>query len=270
MSDSNVTTNQISCLQTDRKLIAFYDKLKKAPVERYAQIHAKNNIVNGTKQNSLIGIQMQDYSNGPGKNNIIVSFNLEPEILKFIQTRIAAGFLEFEWSSSKIYGTPDPAGYSIAQNFTINRHNQTAKGTLSTCPWYIQISNGKGIKLPNKNGGFYMKPKSYINEKSAYINLKDEELYSLLERVRAYVDNWEASFSADLIRQGQETYAAYVSTLSNHGQNTMPPQPQPQDYSMPTYTDPGFFNVPAYGNAPVASPYPPQYIPQATSYSDNH
>ena len=39
MNEPYVST-QISVLKTDRRLIAFYDKLKTADVTRYAQLHA--------------------------------------------------------------------------------------------------------------------------------------------------------------------------------------------------------------------------------------
>ena len=75
-------SEQIYKLQTDRKLIAVYDRLRYAPLTSYAQIHAKGEYQeNGHNVNSLIGITIQDYSNGTGNKNIIVQFNLAPEPL---------------------------------------------------------------------------------------------------------------------------------------------------------------------------------------------
>lgn len=70
-------SNQIYKVQTDRKLIALYDRLKYAFLTNYAQIHAKGEYIeNDHKAHSLIGITIQDYSNGTGENNMIVQFNL--------------------------------------------------------------------------------------------------------------------------------------------------------------------------------------------------
>lgn len=103
----NRITDQICKIQNDRALIAFYDRLRYAPLGNYAQLHAKGEYQeNGHKVHSLICITIQDYSNGTGDRNIITRFNLAPEQIQFLLTRITSGFQEFEWSQSKIYGNP--------------------------------------------------------------------------------------------------------------------------------------------------------------------
>ncbi len=125
----NRITDQICKIQNDRALIAFYDRLRYAPLGNYAQLHAKGEYQeNGHKVHSLICITIQDYSNGTGDRNIITRFNLAPEQIQFLLTRITSGFQEFEWSQSKIYGNPDQNGYSTAQMFYISRHPYDSKG----------------------------------------------------------------------------------------------------------------------------------------------
>ncbi len=146
----NRITDQICKIQNDRALIAFYDRLRYAPLGNYAQLHAKGEYQeNGHKVHSLICITIQDYSNGTGDRNIITRFNLAPEQIQFLLTRITSGFQEFEWSQSKIYGNPDQNGYSTAQMFYISRHPYDSKGQPMKSPWKIQIVNGKGIKAQN-------------------------------------------------------------------------------------------------------------------------
>lgn len=217
---SNITpTNQIAKIQTNKKLIAFYDKLHIAPIEHYAQIHAKGETDQAnTKINSLIGISVQEYSNGTGQNNIITQFNLAPEQVQFLLTRIEAGFQDFEWNSDKIFGTPDANGYSIAQKFVITRHSFRQDGTVLNNPWYISISNGHGIRIQNHTGGYYMKGGSYQQEKSAFINLNDMDLYGLLKRTDAYIRNWEMVNAYQTILQGQQAYAQYLSTVRQQNQ----------------------------------------------------
>ena len=68
----NRITDQICKIQNDRALIAFYDRLRYAPLGNYAQLHAKGEYQeNGHKVHSLICITIQDYSNGTGDRNII-------------------------------------------------------------------------------------------------------------------------------------------------------------------------------------------------------
>ena len=181
----NRITDQICKIQNDRALIAFYDRLRYAPLGNYAQLHAKGEYQeNGHKVHSLICITIQDYSNGTGDRNIITRFNLAPEQIQFLLTRITSGFQEFEWSQSKIYGNPDQNGYSTAQ-----------------------IVNGKGIKAQNKNGGSYMQPRSFQSEKTTAIQLTDMDLFTLLKRTDSYISNWETVIAASLINNGKRMLA---------------------------------------------------------------
>ena len=198
---------QICKVQTDRKLIAVYDQLKCAALTHYAQLHAKGEYKeNDHKANSLIRLTIQDYSNGTGDKNIIAQFNLAPEQIQFILTRITAGFQEFEWSQSKIYGTPDAQGYSTAQQFSISRHTNDSSGRPMKSPWRIQIVNGKGVKVQNQKGGSYMKSGSFLSEKNAFIQLTDMDLYTLLKRTDSYITNWEACMAPSLIANGKQAY----------------------------------------------------------------
>ena len=62
----NRITDQICKIQNDRALIAFYDRLRYAPLGNYAQLHAKGEYQeNGHKVHSLICITIQDYSTVP-------------------------------------------------------------------------------------------------------------------------------------------------------------------------------------------------------------
>ena len=198
---------QICKVQTDRKLIAVYDQLKCAALTHYAQLHAKGEYKeNDHKANSLIKITIQDYSNGTGDKNVIAQFNLAPEQIQFILTRITAGFQEFEWSQSKIYGVPDAQGYSTAQQFSISRHVCDSSGRPMKSPWRIQIVNGKGVKVQNQKGGSYMKSGSFLSEKNAFIQLTDMDLYTLLKRTDSYITNWEACMAPSLIANGKQAY----------------------------------------------------------------
>lgn len=213
---------QICKVQTDRKLIAVYDQLKCAALTHYAQIHAKGEYKeNDHKANSLIRLTIQDYSNGTGDKNIIAQFNLAPEQIQFILTRITAGFQEFEWSQSKIYGAPDAQGYSTAQQFSISRHTNDSSGRPMKSPWRIQIVNGKGMKVQNQKGGSYMKSGSFLSEKNAFIQLTDMDLYTLLKRTDSYITNWEACIAPSLITNGKQAYEKQQQDwqAQNQGQN---------------------------------------------------
>lgn len=224
----NRVTDQICKVQTDRKLIALYDRLRYAAVTTYAQIHAKGEYQEGgRKVNSLIGVTLQDYSNGKGDSNIIVRFNLEPEQIQFFLTRIAAGFPEFEWSQSKIFGEPDANGYSTAQQFYISRHSFDKQGQPMKSPWYVQIANGKGIKMQNKQGGSYMKSGSFQSQKNAFIQLTDMDLYKLLKRADGYITRWESCIAPSLITNGRQALVSQQTNAQTENQMQNPAQASP-------------------------------------------
>ena len=162
---------------------------------------------NNHKVHSLIGVSIQDYSNGTGERNIITRFHLSPEQVQFFLTRLTAGFQEYEWSISKIFGEPDQYGYSTAQQFSISRHARASDGRQMKNPWRIQIVNGRGIKVQNRNGGSYMQSGSFQMDKTAFIQLTDMDLYLLLKRVDAYVTEWERCIAPPLITNGKEMLA---------------------------------------------------------------
>lgn len=203
--NNELTQNQISKIQTNNKLIALYEKLKLAATTRYAQLHAKGEYQeNNRKITSLIGIVLQDYTAGTGQNNVLVSYNLAPEQVQFLLTRVSAGFMDYEWSSEKIFGNPDQNGLSIVQKFTISRHNYDKNGQLLRSPWSITVENGKGIKVQNGNGGSYMQGGSYIKEKSVFIRLSDMDIYTLFKRADSYITCWENSIAGALIEAGHK------------------------------------------------------------------
>ena len=186
---------------------------------------------NGHKAHSLIGISIQDYSSGTGDRNIITRFHLAPEQIQFLLTRITAGFPEFEWSQSKIFGNPDANGYSTAQQFFISRHVYNSKQEVQNSPWRIQIVNGKGIKKQNRNGGSYMQAKSFVSEKTAFIQLTDMDLYTLLKRVDSYITNWEAAYAPTLIINGKQML----------NQQRQAQQPAAAPYNQGQYAEPHFY-----------------------------
>lgn len=207
-SYQNIVSDQICKIQNDKKLISFHDRLRAALPGSYAQLHAKGEFAEDNhKVNSLIGISIQDYSNGTGERNIITRFHLSPEQVQFFLTRLTAGFQEFDWSVSKIFGEPDQNGYSIAQQFSISRHSRTSDGQEMKNPWRIQIINGRGIKVKNRNGGSYMQSGSFHAEKTAFIQLTDMDLYLLLKRVDAYITEWEHCIAPPLFTSGKDLLA---------------------------------------------------------------
>ena len=207
-SYQNLASDQICKVQNDKKLISFHDRcgpLCLAAMHRYTPRESfQRTTIRFTRSSACLS---RIYSNGTGERNIITRFHLSPEQVQFFLTRLTAGFQEFEWSISKIFGEPDQYGYPPpAQQFPFPARSGI-DGREMKNPWRIQIINGRGIKVQNRNGGSYMQSGSFQMEKSAFILLTDMDLYQLLKRVDAYVTEWERCIAPPLISNGKEMLA---------------------------------------------------------------
>ena len=195
MNEPYVST-QISVLKTDRRLIAFYDKLKTADVTRYAQLHADGEYYeNNRKARSLIGLRLLDYSNGTGDRTVSVYANVSPDTLEFIFTRLCAGVPEFSFYQDKIFGEQDQGGYSQVTRLSIIRATVTPNGQPRRIPWIISVDNGKGIAVKNPNGGSYMKKGSFQSNAKIEISLTDADMFHVLNRVVRYIHAWEGAIA---------------------------------------------------------------------------
>lgn len=252
-------SNQIAKVQTAKKCISLMDKLKVADPRHYAQLHAKGETSeNGFKQNSLIQVIIQDYSNGTGANNVKVSFNLAPEQIQFFLSRVQVGFLEFEWQADKIFGEPDANGLCMAQQFRIKRSVYNDRGQENRSPWNVYVSNGRGVKVQNANGGSYMKGGSYKREASAFIQLTDMDFFMLMTRADAYIRAFERYAADKVLEKGLEMFAESARNSNRggyggYGGNQYGQQNRYGEYGGNQYGQGGYV-----AQAPAATPTPVQ------------
>ena len=109
--DNTRIQSQIAIYMTNKKLCEFNDKLKAAPIDYYAHLHAQGEKQsNGSRQRSCIGVVLQDYSNGTGKSTVRVTANLSPEFFAYALSRVSIGVEQFDFSEEKIFGEPDDKG----------------------------------------------------------------------------------------------------------------------------------------------------------------
>lgn len=201
-------SNQIAVYKNSKTLVEFRDKLKVASLESYAHIHADGETQeDGWKAHSLIGILMMDYSKGTGDKAVTVQANISPEEAKFILTRLSVGMTAYEFKQEKIFGAPDPSGFSQVTKLRILRAEKDSKGTIRKIPWYVEIENGKGIPQKNAAGGTYMKANSFVSTAKVFANLTDLDLFKLLSRTASYIDAWEKAIAPPLIKMAKKAIA---------------------------------------------------------------
>ena len=130
--DEQRIQKQIAIYMTDKKLCEFNDKLKLAPVDYYAHVHAQGEKQeDGSRQRSCIGMVLQDYSNGTGDKTVRVMANLSPEFFAYALSRVSIGVENFDFNEEKIFGEPDSNGLSVVTKTTIKRASYAAAHNLS-------------------------------------------------------------------------------------------------------------------------------------------
>ena len=200
MSEGTYIQKQITKYVTIQKLMEFNDKLRLAPLEYYAHVHA-NGDKNGAGKNvtSLIGIKMLDYSKGTGDKTVSVEANITPDDLMFVLMNIRKGTSSFETKQEKIFGEPDQDGKCRVTKLSITRSQNM------NYSWGIEIENGRAEKAKNaKTGGSYIKSGTYTEEAKVKINLNDYDLFKQLWRVEQYINIWGLTYVPQRIRQAKE------------------------------------------------------------------
>ena len=120
--EDNRIQNQIAIYMTNKKLCEFTDKLKPAPIEYYAHMHAQGEEqADGIRAYSCIGVVLQDYSNGTGDKTVRVTANLSPGFFPFVLSRMQNNLDRFDFTEDMIFGEPDEHGLSTVTKLSVKR-----------------------------------------------------------------------------------------------------------------------------------------------------
>jgi hypothetical protein len=200
--ENNYISNQITKYQTNKKLIAFTDKLVLATVEQYATIHSAG----GKSGNfpSRIGVNLLDYSKGTGDKTIQLAVNLSVQDIAWLNENIKKVVWtngSFEWNQSKIQAVKKGSdGRAPVTSIKINRSPKDAQGNVKNLQWYVNIANGTGIPQETSTGGIMCGKGTFQKISEAFINLRDEDIYKCFYDVVAYINLWQLSYGIPNIK----------------------------------------------------------------------
>lgn len=198
-------SRQITKYQTDKKLIAFNDKLVAAKVSDYATMHSAG----GHKTiPSRIGIKMLDYSTGTGDKTVTVEANLSPEDIAYIFDLIKAHYENVSWVQNKIIAVnADENGLAPVNKFEIVRASMDKNGEVRRYPWFLRITNGVGVPAKTQTGGVMCKKGSFVKKDEVYLNLGDEDIFKLFYSVSRYIELWEYMNVIPVMKKAREKMA---------------------------------------------------------------
>ena len=205
-TDKNSVNWQIAKYQTSKKLMELVDKLKPTTPENAPHIHAgrcKEMDGNNRRLISCIGVRLLDYSAGTGAKTVQVDANISPEQCMWIHAILLRGDKEFNLTQDKIVSSAKDAatGRCPVTKMTIARAEVGSDGKKRTHPWYVKIENGTGVSEKTSTGGFMIQKNSYKQERQAYVNLNDMDMFTLFHRAASYIQVWEMKNGCDLLRQ---------------------------------------------------------------------
>lgn len=204
-SNSDVNPQQNGVYKTNRVVLELLNKIHIAPPEEGPLFTS----------DSKIGIRMVDYSKEPSivvEDNLTVSDLLE----LYEESKMKRG--NYTFSKSKIFGTPDEKGLSIARKILITRQSKMANGDAKKSPWYVKIENGKGIRIENTNGSAYMKADSFTADKTVYTNLSDSDFFDLMLQMEREIRMLELAYGPDHVKQNQLEIKSYTQKWQNKAQ----------------------------------------------------
>ena len=207
--EENRIQNQIAIYMTNKKLCEFTDKLKPAPVEYYAHMHAQGEeLPDGFRVYSCIGVVLQDYSKGKGDKTVRVTANLSPGFFPFALSRMQNDLDKFDFHEEKIFGDPDEHGLSTVTKLSIKRATIGTDGKPRNYPWCIILENGRAVKEQMASGGYHIKSGTYQMARSVYVNINDLDFFNLVYRTARYIEAWELTYCPKVIREAKQQLEA--------------------------------------------------------------
>ena len=191
--------------RTNKKLCEFTDKLKPAPIEYYAHMHAQGEEqADGIRAYSCIGVVLQDYSNGTGDKTVRVTANLSPGFFPFVLSRMQNDLDRFDFTEDKIFGEPDEHGLSTVTKLSVKRASVGNDGKPRNYPWCVIVENGRAVKEKTATGGTHIKSGTYKKQRSVYVNINDLDFFNLVYRTTRFIESWELTYGPKLIRDARK------------------------------------------------------------------
>lgn len=194
--DYDYISKQIAVYKTDKKLLELNCKLKLAPPDYYAHIHAEGDTnADGTRESSRIGLVLLDYSEGKDKK-ISAFVNISPAITDYIFSALQNRQASFSMQEEKILPNADAkTGRNKVTKLRIIRAEKNKDGQVRNYPWYVEIENGTAVAAKTAKGGTYAKKGSFTSESKVFINISDKDMYELFYTATHLIANWEAAYA---------------------------------------------------------------------------
>lgn len=237
--DSNSVSKQISVVHGNQKLVEFLNELiepaKQYPSHLYAQGEEKSE--GGYNINSLLRLQIVDYSKKSGKDNVITYYNIKPNQINYMLNLIIHAYT-FETAVNHKF--EDKIAGNRVTKCSISRYPTDDKGQKRKYPWMIGIEEGTAQSQKNATGGTYIKSGTYKSVKKQNIFITDEAMHELFWTANMAVEKfiisgkWEGCSVAR--KSSGEEVVDYERNIQPQSENSKKTSPAVPSVGMQVYT----------------------------------
>jgi len=197
MEEKIYENRQIARVDGNQKLLELQSEVYKAgafPTKKTDKQTEVPTLINPLDTESKVKLVLCDYSSN---QSVSVYFNLNKKCL-FELYEMARCRHDFSKEEIRIAGVKKENGLNPVRKLTVNRQSKDQNGNPKTYNFYIKIEEGGGVREKGKNGGFYLKNKTYVKEKEAYINLTQLDVEFLLKEGLNYWNDMESAYRSEI------------------------------------------------------------------------
>ena len=103
-----------------------------------------------------------------------------------------------------IYRKDESQNLAPVTKTLIARNGIRPNGDIATYPWIIKISEGMAEPKISDIGGWTYVESTYKQQREAYMNFSDEDMFRMMHAIMSYISLWENTYGLTLICNGRE------------------------------------------------------------------
>lgn len=257
----NKYLNGVFKVNGKNKLMELQSKLQAPPIAKIPRLF--DNDSSGSRK-AKMSFQIQDFSKGTGKSNVIADYNVTPEQFRMLAhqvKRYAFTKQPFQFYDSKIWTYAQKDNVCPAFKFSMTRTPLRDNGEVARFPWYFCIESGQAQAQKTAVGGFYIKSGTFKTTKKVFFNMSDNDAYMMFDKGNMLIEAFANAIVAKNYDAWQSVYFKEVADAINQAKN--PTEPAPHNSPEPSDEEPYPEYIPEAEYVPEMG-----YIPDFDGYEE--
>ena len=128
--------------------------------------------------------------------------------------------IDYVYTSDKVISQrKDASGFAPVTKLLVTRTTYRKDGSLAKMPWCIKIMNGRAKLKVGDNGATTFDKSTLTDQKEAFINLSDREMFRMMTRITHFITLWENAQLSTMIKGAQMRKSEEEQRSLNYGTN---------------------------------------------------